>query len=170
MTQFFLSLWIVSFAWELSCLRRFWQHHSKGIFFWRKMWRLHHFVWWWFIIECRIFWILSRLFDHMTDPKPLIFYAKIFVHEALFINELSCSRLGICIFPCGLALELNANSKMSPLPSWLQSTCFTSLCLSRLASREIFHETCVFEDKRVWFEFQSKQVYFTYCKKYILYV
>ena len=33
MTQFFLSLWIVSFAWELSCLRRFWQHHSKGIFF-----------------------------------------------------------------------------------------------------------------------------------------
>ena len=32
MTQF-LCLWIVSFAWELSCLRRFWQHHSKGIFF-----------------------------------------------------------------------------------------------------------------------------------------
>ena len=138
-----------NFSWvcELWVLRenfRVWGDSGSIIqkgFFWRKMWRLHHFVWWWFIIECSIFLILSRLFDHMTDPKPLIFYAKIFVHEALFINELSCSRLGICIFPCGLALELNANSKMSPLPSWLQSTCFTSLCLSRL-SRDFSRNLC----------------------------
>ena len=118
-----------SSVWELWVLRenfRVWGDSGsiiqKGSFLAEEVKTSSAFRWWWFIIECGIFWILSRLFDHMTDPKPLIFYAKIFVHEALFINiELSCSRLGkMCIFPCGLSLELNANLKMSfsLLHSW----------------------------------------------------